>query len=137
MIIAVHEVELHISVNSDRSHAKSVLGVADFTPSESRLLGSGAWCGESSECIHGPGKHFRGPLGAVGIGDGRGQGETTGTGIVLWFCWFDVRETEDRCCDSFGVLHDRTASGWREVAQLEGLIGWRIWQPIQFYLICA
>lgn len=60
MIIAVHEVELHILVNSGRSHAKSVLGVADCAPSGHLLLGSGAWCGESSEWIHGPDECFCG-----------------------------------------------------------------------------
>jgi hypothetical protein len=41
VIIAVHEVELQMLGNSGRRHAKSVLGVANFTPSESPLLGSG------------------------------------------------------------------------------------------------
>ncbi len=70
--------------------------------------------------VLGPGECVCGPLGAVGIVDGRGQGETTGA--EFWFCGFDARGAEDRCCDSFGVLHDRTALEWREVAQLGGLM---------------
>lgn len=93
MIIAVHEVEVHILVNSGRSHATSVLGVADCAPSGHLLLGSGAWCGENNGWIHGPGECVCRPLGAVGIADGRGQGETTR--IEFWFCGFDARETED------------------------------------------